>query len=113
MVKNFFLFIIATLFVTQFVSAKDYTVVVRGHQTSTTGKTEVTSHGDGTADTLTITPSTGATTVVVTVEDAEGNLLDIQSANTNMTATLSIAMPDNGATLRIRDDQEVVYEEEN
>ncbi len=30
-----------------------------------------------------------------------------------MTATLSIAMPDNGATLRIRDDQEVVYEEEN
>ena len=33
--------------------------------------------------------------------------------NANMTATLSIAMPDNGASLRIRDDQEVVYEEEN
>lgn len=93
--------------------AKEKTIVIRKGTPMPKGKTEVTSHGDGTADTLTVTPGTGTTAVVVTVEDAEGNLLDMQSVNANMTATLSIAMPDNGATLRIRDDQEVVYEEEN
>lgn len=110
---NKHLLLLAALAAPFFAQAKDKVVVIKSDTHTPKGKTEVTSHGDGTADTLTVTPGTGATAVVVTVEDAEGNLLDIQSVNANMTATLSIALPDNGATLRIRDDQEVVYEEEN
>ena len=77
--------------------------------------TEVTSHGDGTADTLTVTPSSDATTIVVTIEDANGNLLDQQAILTGISSTLSLCLPPegSGSLLRIRDDNCVVYEEEN
>ena len=93
-----------------FTLASDRKVVVRGTQTPQDGNTEVLVQQDS----IIVTPNVDATTIVVELVDNEGEIVSQQvvPASVNSVVNVNTTNSPSGCILKIRDDDGVVFEEQ-
>ncbi len=102
------LMILAAIFMVQLAQAKDYVLVVKTQKPIRTGKTEIREN----SDTLEVTPDKGISIIHVEVSDAEGTPItqDIMPASIPSNYLITTPSLPTGSLLKIRDDNEVVFE---
>ena len=107
-------FIISALLVSLFAQAKDITVVIRGFKPSNSGDTEVTTKGTCFSDTIEVTPGRNVENIYITLRDGEGHVQEHYCVPAGWEDLLRVIAPTlpNNYSLEIRDDQGVVYREE-
>lgn len=96
----------------QMALAKDYVIVIRKPDLSI-GHTEVTDEPGVLHDTLSVVPSNEATTIYVTLRNANGNVLQQDCLSALREDYINIISPSlpNGYFLEVRDDRGFIYEE--
>ena len=104
---------IAMLLVVTTIAAKDYKIVVKSGHGTTKGHTEVTVHGGAEGDSITVTPGATATSITVTLHDADGNVVCYDQLSTlGDELTLETPPSTGGCLMIIRDDNDVVFTEQ-
>lgn len=94
-------------------TAKEYKVVVKGPSNLPKGHTEVTVHGGAEGDSITVTPGATATSITVTLHDADGNVVSHDLLSTlGDELTLQTPPTAGGCLIIIRDDNDVVFTEQ-
>lgn|GEM_PF-5119303 len=96
------------------VAAKDYKIVVKSGHGTTKGHTEVTVHGGAEGDSITVTPGATATSITVTLHDADGNVVSHDMLSI-LGDELTLETPPStggGCLMVIRDDNDVVFTEQ-
>lgn len=98
------------LILAMFTLASDRKVVVRGTQRPQAGNTEVLVQQDS----IIVTPNVDATTIVVELVDNEGEIVSQQvvPASVNSVVNVNTTNSPSGCILKIRDDDGVVFEEQ-
>jgi hypothetical protein len=112
MKKEFLL--VAVLFTALLLQAKEVTVVLRGIKPNNPGHTEVTTKGTNFSDTLTVVPGKDVENIYITLRDGEGHVQEhycVPAGWEDLLRVITPSFPDS-YSLEIRDDQGVVYTEE-
>lgn len=89
---------------------KKHTLVIMGNTTPHSGHTEVTIRSE---DTLEVKPSVNINSIVFSLKDAAGNVIEEHIAPAQAQSTLTLIAPElpTGYFLEVRDPRGVVYQE--
>ena len=89
---------------------KEYTITIKTNNGNPIGHTEVTISG---SDTLLVTPATTVNSIMVSLKDAAGNVIEEHTAPAQAHSTLTLIAPElpSGYFLEVRDSRGVVYQE--
>ena len=104
----------AVIMIALLAQAREITIVVTGTNTPNTGNTEVTTKGTCFSDTIEVTPGRNVENIYITLRDGEGHVQEHYCVPAGWEDLLRVIAPTlpNNYSLEIRDDQGVVYREE-